>query len=705
VYNGVGSQRERTAAGGKRGWVPWLRLVLLGLVLSAVTGLALELPLLPTERVVLEEGEVAPYDIRAPRSITYDSTVLRLEAQEQAAAEVEAVFTAPGPAFARQQLERARQVLDYVGSTRADDLASPEEQREWITAVPELSDLPPEDVDRLLGLTQEGWESVRWETLEVTDRAMRAEIREDELLEAREQVPALVSLDLPDEETSVTILLAQRLLVANSFLDTAATEEAQALAREAVGPVLRTFQEGEVIVREGARVTSRDLEALDQLSLRGVQIKWQDTARAGLLALAATAAMFLYLARLQPEVIWDGQRLLLLVLLTAVFVLIGALMADEGELLRYLTPVPALTILAAALLGRHAGAATAIYIGVAIGMLGDGSLEMLFFAGLGGLAAALTLGNVERIGSPFRAGAFAALGQVIAVLIFWLSDGAADIGALLERSAASLAGAGISASLALGGLFAVGPLFDITTTIRLIELSRPDNPLLQRLLREAPATYHHSLLVANLAEQAAERIGADALLTRVGAYYHDVGKITRPYFFVENQAEGVNPHDRLDPRTSAEVIISHVSDGVELARRHRLPQRVRAFIPEHHGTAWISFLYDKAAEQAEDPQLVDEDDFRYLGPKPQSKETALVMLADACEAAVAANSPATAEELAEVINRVVADRVGDGQLDECDLTLRDLDLVRESFISSLRGVRHPRIEYPDKNGQEQALSR
>jgi len=230
--------------------------------------------------------------------------------------------------------------------------------------------------------------------------------------------------------------------------------------------------------------------------------------------------------------------------------------------------------------------------------------------------------------------------------------------------------------------------------MRLIELSRPDHPLLQRLLREAPATYHHSLMVANLAEQAAERIGANAMLTRVGAYYHDVGKIARPYFFTENQAEGVNPHDRLDPSTSAEIIISHVKDGLELARRYRLPGRIRAFIPEHHGTSWVSFLYGKAVQLAGDAALVDESDFRHHGPKPQSKETALVMLADGCEATVRAMRPTSAEEVAEIVNRVISERVADGQLSECDLTLRDLEIIRETFISALKGVFHPRIKYP-----------
>jgi putative nucleotidyltransferase with HDIG domain len=267
---------------------------------------------------------------------------------------------------------------------------------------------------------------------------------------------------------------------------------------------------------------------------------------------------------------------------------------------------------------------------------------------------------------------------------------------MLIATLVGIANGGVSASLALGGLFVLAPLFDIVTTMRLIELSRPDNPLLQRLLREAPATYHHSLMVANLAEQAAERIGADPLLTRVGAYYHDVGKLTRPYFFAENQVEGVNPHDRLDPQTSAEVIISHVDDGLELARRHRLPRRVRAFIPEHHGTNWVSYMYDKAVQLASEPGTIDAEDFRHQGPLPQSKETALVMLADGCEAAVRAMRPTSEDEVAEVVNRVFAERMAEGQLSECDLTLKEVEVSREAFISALKGVFHPRIRYPKK---------
>jgi putative nucleotidyltransferase with HDIG domain len=680
-------------------WWAWLRLILLGVLLAGVTGVVMVLPrlpdsLLPTGRVALEEGDVVPQDIRAPRRATYQSAILRAEAQDRAADGVEPVYTLPDPAQARKQLDRVRKVLDYLGSVRADTLASPAQQRGWILAVPELANLSSETLDDLLALSDASWDRVHLEVRDVIDQAMRREIRDGYLEDALAAVPALVSLDLSEKETAVSVVLAQHFLVPNSFLHPEATAEARAQARDEVPPVLRTFEANQVIVREGARVSAQDIEALEQLGLRQLQVKWTDWTAAGLLAVLLTLLLGLYLARFQSDVLWNGQRCFLLVLLTSLSVVAAGLMVPGGVVLRYIAPAPTLAMLAAATLGPHAGVATAVFLGTTVGIVSDNSLEMAAYATSGGLIAALTLGRVERISALFRSGGFVALTHGVVVTTIYLLQGVVLPGDLVVTALSGVANGGISASLALGGLFLIGPLFDITTTMRLVEISRPDHPLLRRLLREAPATYHHSLMVANLAEQAAERIGADAMLTRVGAYYHDVGKIARPYFFTENQVEGMNPHDRLDPKTSAEIIISHVKDGIELARRYRLPRRVRAFIPEHHGTNWVSFLYNKAVQQAGDPALVDPSDFHHSGPKPQSKETALVMLADASEAAVRSARPGSAEEVAEIVNKIIDQRVADGQLSECDLTLRDLDIVRETFVSVLKGVFHPRIQYP-----------
>ncbi len=678
------------------GWWGWLRLAAFGLVLAGVTGAMMALPLLATDRVILEEGEVATEDVRAPRSFAYESEILREQAQEQAVAGVAPIYTPPDPSRARQQLGRARQVFDYLGSVRADPLASPAQKRGWILAVPELADLSSDTIDALLSLSAASWNRVQQEALSVIDQVMRSEIREGHLDEALEEVPARVSLDLSDEESAVAVALAQHFVVPNSFLDPIATAEAKTRAREEVPAAIRTFESGQIIVREGERVTALDIEALDQLGLRQPQVRWQDFVGPGLVAVLETVLLGLYLARFRPEVLWEWQQSLLLLLLLSSTIALAGLMLRGGLVLRYLAPLPMLALVATATLGQPTGVAAAVFVGIAAGMLGDKPMELVAYVTFGGLVAGLTLGPVKRIGALFRSGLFVALANLLVIAAFWLPQEHFQPGDLVAAVLSGAINGGVSSSLALGLLFVIGPLFDITTTMRLIELSRPDHPLLQRLLREAPATYHHSLMVANLAEQAAERIGADALLTRVGAYYHDVGKIIRPYFFTENQVEGLNPHDSLDPRTSAEVIIGHVRDGLELARKYRLPSRVRAFIPEHHGTARIGFFYHKAVQMAGgDPSQVDESAYRHIGPKPQSRETALVMLADGCEAAVRSARPTSAEEIAEIVGRIIDSRVADGQLDECDLTLHDLAVVRETFISALKGVFHPRIKYPE----------
>jgi putative nucleotidyltransferase with HDIG domain len=255
---------------------------------------------------------------------------------------------------------------------------------------------------------------------------------------------------------------------------------------------------------------------------------------------------------------------------------------------------------------------------------------------------------------------------------------------------------GMSASLTLAAFFGLSALLDVVTPFQLMELSRPTHPLFRQLLLNAPGTYHHTLLVSNMAEEAAERIGADGLLSRVGAYYHDIGKTVRPYFFTENRVGDVNPHERLDPYTSAQIVISHVADGLELAAKHNLPTAVRAFIPEHQGTGITLAFYRNAVREAGDNgNSVDKEAFRYPGPRPQSRETAIVMLADSCEARIRSQRPSSTEEIDRLIHETIKAKLDEGQLDESDLTLRDLDEIREAFLSVLQGVFHPRVKYPE----------
>jgi putative nucleotidyltransferase with HDIG domain len=362
----------------------------------------------------------------------------------------------------------------------------------------------------------------------------------------------------------------------------------------------------------------------------------------------------------------------------------------------------AFSIMVAVLIEVQLSVLTTMLLGLVIGYVAEGSWDLTAYAVMGGLVGIFSMGQVERVNRLLWAGVYVSLMNVAVVLVLNAPGNNLDSTGLLRLVAAGVANGVFSASLALIGFFLAGNLLGITTSLQLQELARPTQPLLRQLLLRAPGTYHHSLMVSNLSEQAADRIGADALLTRVGAYYHDVGKTVRPYFFVENQMDGINVQDHLDPRTSAQIIISHVKDGLDLAKKYGLPRNVRAFIPEHQGRGFIKYFYHQALEEADDPSLVDEDDFRYPGPKPQSRETAIVMLADSCEAAVRASHPESVEEMDKIVRRIINEKLTTGELDECDVTTRDLDQVRGAFVEMLHGVFHPRVKYPEEVKEELA---
>jgi putative nucleotidyltransferase with HDIG domain len=261
-----------------------------------------------------------------------------------------------------------------------------------------------------------------------------------------------------------------------------------------------------------------------------------------------------------------------------------------------------------------------------------------------------------------------------------------------------------AAVLAMGSIPLLEGPFGLITAMKLIELSNPNQPLLRKLQVEAPGTYYHSIMVGNLAEAGTEAVGGNSLLARVGAYYHDIGKTKRPYFFVDNQFGAENPHDKLAPGLSALIISSHVRDGIELAREHRVPEAIVNFIREHHGTMLISFFYQKAL-QADTGDGVVEADFRYDGPKPQSKETAIVMLADASEATTRTLKHPTPQAIEQVVRKIIKDRLSDGQLDESNLTLKELDVVAKTFTRVLTGAFHQRIEYPEQVLKEMERSK
>lgn len=375
----------------------------------------------------------------------------------------------------------------------------------------------------------------------------------------------------------------------------------------------------------------------------------------------------------------------------------------------YAFPLAAAAMVIASLLDVQLGLVTGLILAFLVGAVVGNSLALSLIYAAGATIGALGMRRVNRLARFGVVGLAIGLSSLPLIGAFTFMSGAQphDIGSLITLCLVGLVGGELSAIMALSLYSFFGSLFGITTILQLFDSSRPNHPLLHRLLLEAPGTYHHSIVMAAMAERAAQDIGADSLLARVGGFYHDVGKIVHPQVFIENQFGGRNVHDQLTPLSSVKLIRAHVAQGLRMANKHHLPARVRDCIAEHHGTSRIEFFYDKARRQAAEKGLAppDETPFRYKGPKPQSKETAILMLADGVEPMVRSGQAGqTPEEMDAAIRQFFQDRLADGQLAESGLTIQELDPIRLAFLNILRGVFHQRIPYPDLHAEVGAES-
>ncbi|MEW6568774.1 MAG: HDIG domain-containing metalloprotein [Chloroflexota bacterium] len=681
-------QRLRAAWHAARLWFVFLA----GLV-GAVA--ALSLPLNPNGSTVgLEVNDVAQQDVLAPHALAYTSEVLTEQTRQEAAAAVPDVYDPPDSRVARQQAERLRSTLQYIDTVRADAYATRDDRLADLAALADLR-LDSQTAQALLDLPEPRWESTKLEAVSVLEQVMRSEICQDRLEDARRSVPALVSISLPESQADLVVQVVTAYVAPNSFYNEAATQAARQEARQAVQPVTKSFAAGETIVARGEVVTAEQLEALRAYGLLRPPNPWQQVAARALLVVVLGCTFALYAFQAHPNQVRSTRMALTLSVLFVLVTFAIQLMIPGRTVMPYLFPAATLPMLLAILFGPGMGIASALAVATLSGFLAPRGLEIAVYAALSGSLGALVIGRADRLSSFFWGGLAAALAAVAVVVVFRFPDPSMDALGKATLLAAALASGGLSASLAFGLLLLLGNLLGIVTSLQLIELSRPDHSLLQLILREAPGTYQHSLQVANLAEQAARAIGANALLTRVGALYHDAGKALRPQFYIENQLPGQNIHEQLDPTTSAGVIISHVHDGLELARKYRLPPAVQAFIPEHHGKLEATYQYQAAVEAANgDTSQVDPQDFTYPGPRPRSRETAILMLADGVEAKARAESPADDAAIDRLVRWVIEDRLSRGQLDRTDLTLKDIDAIRRSFVNTLKGIYHPRLRYP-----------
>ena len=642
----------------------------------------------------LQTGEVASQDILAPFAISYTSGVLTEHRRESAVQAVAPQYTSADTSVARQQLEYLRAALAYVTSVRADTYALSEQKLADLAALADIQ-LGQEIAVGILGLNDPRWQAVQQEAIAVLEQVMRNTIRESQVEFYRRSVPNLVSLALPEDQTVIVAELVAAFIAPNSFFSESLTEAGREEATDTIEPVVIAYAAGETVVQRGEVVSAVDIEAMQQLGLAQPEVRWQDRAGAVILIILSASLVVIYLRR-KPRLTHNTLNLLFLAFLFLAFLSTARLAIPAHALMPYLYPLAAYALIVAALFGAEPALITVVPLIVLTTYGHAAALELTLFYGLGSILGVIVPRREQRITSYLWVGITVASSGAAIITAYRLPHSETDGAILATLAAIALLNGIITAGLAVLLHYLLAPMLGQTTPLQLLELSRPDHPLLEYLLRNAPGTYQHSLQVANLAEQAAERINANSLLTRVGALYHDVGKTRNPQFFIENQISGqLDTHDDLDPAESAAIIITHVTDGLELAIEHRLPRRIRDFIDEHHGDKktryqWIQAVKDIGGDKSQlDPAI-----FQYPGPRPQSRETALVMLADGCEARVRAKRPANEDDLRAMIKDTVDARLSEGQLSDTILTLQDLKTIVDSFTATLRGIYHPRVEYP-----------
>ncbi len=692
---------------------------------AAVFGLALALAtvllVIPVPSVDrgLRVGDIASRTLEATRDRQFESAGLTEAGRKEAADRVPDQGLPLAPAQRQLQVDRLERFLDQVRliAARTD---SKQAKLDLLTQV--QTPAPMLNSGRLSLLE---FDRASFEAFALRATKALADVHNRPLQQAEtapridEYLTSLGTAVSQDEKATLRATLTA--FVTPTFqVDTAATEQKRAEARKNVSPQVVSYTRGQVIVNEGQRIKAEDIEALKATGV--INDALDPFAIAGgagaALALGALIAVYTYL--MQPFQAPHRRRMVLVGVAIAA-VLVGARIVlpvvtpDTGQhYFAFALPVAAAAIICAAFADLSLAAVVAVgaglfaaFVGAAAPQLAGssfvGSLESLELAIVyiaGGLAGAATVHRADRLGRYALAAVAVTAATAAALVIFWLiGTPRSNVSLGWIALASGLNGLG-AAVIAIGAFVILSLVLGITTRIQLMELAQSDHPLLRRLQDEAPGTYHHSMLVGALAERAAAAIGADALFVRVGAYYHDIGKLAQPTYYVENMLEGAaSPHDEMEPTQSAAVIRDHVTNGIEIARRYHIPPAVREFIPQHHGTRLVTYFYRRATE-AGAGAAIDPLAFRYAGPRPQSKETAVVMLADSCEAIARARQESAHPTLEELIDSIIAERLAEGQLDDCDITMRELQTIAASFKATLRAVYHPRVQYPDPTPEE-----
>ncbi|MFW5809013.1 MAG: HD family phosphohydrolase [Halanaerobium sp.] len=694
--------------------------------------LTLSLDLIPNQ-VDLKAGQVSQSDITAPRTISFiddertselrqraadtaprvyeeDSTV-----EEEVLNEVNNLFEAA--ISERQYFYNNKISLAEANQEESEDSSSSAESEP--ISEEQISDLSDSERTEIIDLIKEeidfeiGTESLsvlismsNQELVELEDRAVNllqqkldSRILPSDLTNARDDLrQRAMEMDIARDQRLALAEIVESTLAANMFLNQDATDSRREEAISEVEAVEKTVRQGEIIVRKGDVVTEADIDILERLGLQKSGINYYNISGRILISFILILLLGFYFYKYQKDIWEDNSKLLLVELLILTVVILAKILTlFQNPFVNYMVPTAMASILLTVLIRSDTALITTLFISLLIAPIYDMNFNIVLTSFLAGLIGIFSVTRVKERGDIIRAGLNVSF--ILAFLIGGLSllQQNQDWTYLIWSIGGGIVNGLLVGVLANGLLPYLEDLFDMTSSVKLLELSNPSQPILKRMLVEAPGTYHHSVIVGNLAETAAEDVGADSLLARAAAYYHDIGKLKRPYFFSDNQFGGENPHDKTSPNLSALIIKSHVKDGVEMAEENGLPAKIIDIIKQHHGTNLISYFYQQALQDNKHDDI-EKKDFRYDGPKPQSKEAAIIMLADITEAAVRSKNfnKNNHDRIEGFVRGLVKDKLIENQLDQSDLTLSDLDTIVKNFVKVLTGIYHQRVEYPDK---------
>lgn len=522
----------------------------------------------------------------------------------------------------------------------------------------------------------------------------------------RSTLRALIASEyLSEDYEQALFFYAQHFVQPNIIYNPDFTQEEITLAQEKVSRYTGIVNENERIVAKHDRITNETKLKIDSFRLaKGEKMGDVDLFLQWIgQFLHVFSLLFLfsiYLFLFRKKIYEDNSKLLLvgILIVWVSFVTFLTNLIAVNDAIKLLIFIPAASMLFTIMFDSRVGFYSTVIVSLIAGALRGNDYTFVVMNILAGALAVYTVRDIKNRTQIFRSFLFILIGYTISIVIFGFERFESWQKILIEFAFAGTS-ALISPVLTYGLLIFFERLFNITTELTLLELSNFDRPLLRELARKAPGSFNHSLTMGTLVEAAAEKIGANPLLARVGAYYHDIGKTISPHYFVENQLDSKNLHEELSPVESARVIVNHVTQGIELAKENGLPNEVVEFIPMHHGTTVITYFYEKAKSQFGD-ENIDINNYRYLGPKPQSKETALVMLADVCESAVRSIENPDSEKVENLIHNLINARLNDGQLDESPLTFADISKIKEAFAGILIGQHHRRIRYPKQEEME-----